>query len=93
MRIDDGTKVVATVSTDAKISVMLSAPASVDVGVGTQTYIDHESYSGPYEVTPASNEQSLRTADKQMRRDVTIHKVPYYETSNEGGGVTVSILS
>lgn len=93
MRIDDGTKVVTTVSTDARISVVLSAPASVGVGVGTQTYVDHELYAGPYEVTPTSHEQSLRTADKQMRRDVTIHKVPYYETSNEGGGVTVSILS
>lgn len=93
MQIDDGTKVVATVSTDVGISVMLSAPASVGVGVGTQTYVAHESYAGPYEVTPTSHEQSLDTADKHMRRDVTIHKVPYYETSNEGGGVTVSILS
>ena len=25
--------------------------------------------------------------------NVTIHKVPYYETSNESGGMTVSILS
>lgn len=93
MRIDDGTKVVATVSADARISVGLSVPVSIGVGVGTQTYVDHESYAGPYEVTPANHEQSLRTADKHMRRNVTIHKVPYYETSNEGGGVTVSILS
>lgn len=93
MRVDDGTKVITTVSSDAMVSAMLSAPTSLDVSIGTQTYMPAESYPGPYEVIPTSQEQSLHTADKHMRSDVTVHKVPYYETSNESGGFTVSILS
>lgn len=50
-------------------------------------------YPGPYEVTPTASEQSLGTLGKRMGSDVTVHQVPYYETSNESGGVTVSILS
>ena len=52
-----------------------------------------DEYDGPYEATPTAYEQSLPTSGKTMTRNVTIHKVPYQETSNESGGVTVSILS
>ena len=50
-------------------------------------------YDGPYEVTPTDYEQFLDTAGKSMRSEVTVHKVPYQEASNESGGYTVSILS
>lgn len=50
-------------------------------------------YDGAYEVTPTSYEQYLATENKTLKRDVTVHKVPYYETSNESGGYTISILS
>lgn len=50
-------------------------------------------YDGAYEVTPTASEQSLPTRDRLMRGDVTVHKVPYFETSNESGGYTISILS
>jgi len=42
-------------------------------------------YSGPYEVTPARREQYLRTRDKTMRDDVTVHEIPYYQTANPYG--------
>lgn len=43
-------------------------------------------YVGPYEVTPlAESAQTLATAGKQMVEDVTVAKVPYYETSNVDG--------
>lgn len=43
-------------------------------------------YAGPYDVTPKANEaQTLSTAGKQMTEDVTVAKVPYYETSNTSG--------
>lgn len=43
-------------------------------------------YAGPYSVTPKANEaQTLSTAGKQMTEDVTVAKVPYYETSNTSG--------
>ena len=50
-------------------------------------------YTGTYEVTPTAHEQYLDTSQKFLRDDVTVHKVPYYETTNESGGYTVSILS
>lgn len=50
-------------------------------------------YDGEYEVTPTAHEQYLETANKFLKRDITIHEVPYLETSNESGGFTVSILS
>lgn len=50
-------------------------------------------YDGEYEVTPTAYEQYLDTSNKFLKRDVTVHKVPYLETSNESGGFTVSILS
>lgn len=43
-------------------------------------------YAGPYSVTPkAGTAQTLSTAGKQMTEDVTVAKVPYYETSNTSG--------
>ena len=51
-------------------------------------------YEGEYEVTPlAFTDQTLPTNGKTLRADVFVHDVPYYETSNESGGVTVSIAS
>lgn len=54
---------------------------------------DAPEYDGPHEVTPTAQEQTLATTNRLLRRDLTVHKVPYFETSNESGGVTVSILS
>lgn len=51
-----------------------------------------ETYAGPYEVTPkAWDEQVLLTDGKLMTDDVTVFKVPYYETSNIYDGLTVFI--
>ena len=50
-------------------------------------------YEGDYEVTPTAYEQNLETANKLLKRNLTVHKVPYQETSNDSGGYTVSILS
>lgn len=52
-----------------------------------------DEYSGDYVVVPkAENEQILKTAHKLMRDDVTVKKVPYFETSNQYGE-TVYIAS
>ena len=49
-------------------------------------------YEGPYEVTPhTKNEIVLETANKQMAKDVTVFKIPYFETSNIKDGYTVYI--
>lgn len=49
-------------------------------------------YTGDYEVTPlAASAVVLETNGKRMTDDVTVKKVPYYETSNPGGGYTAYI--
>ena len=54
--------------------------------------INHNVYSGTYEVTPSAvAEKTLPTADKILKNDVVIHKIPYYETSNHQDGLTVYI--
>lgn len=51
-----------------------------------------ELYDGPYEVTPkAWEEQALQTEGKLMADDVTVFRVPYYETSNLFDGKTAYI--
>lgn len=47
--------------------------------------VGYEDYTGPYEVTPKVESQSLNTADKHMAHDVTIEPIPYYEVSNQNG--------
>ena len=48
-------------------------------------------YTGEYEVTPRVEVQTLDTAGKVLAKDITVHAVPYYETSNEQDGWTVHI--
>lgn len=93
MQINEGASVSAAVSTGVAVTVALSSSVDVDIGVGTQTYRMPDPYTGSYEATPTAYEQALPTAGRSMVRNVTVHKVPYAETSNESGGFTVSILS
>lgn len=52
-----------------------------------------ELYTGEYNVVPkAAEEQKLPCAGKKMKNDVTVQRVPYYETSNDTG-ITVYIAS
>jgi hypothetical protein len=45
-----------------------------------------EVYAGPYTVTPrAWDETVLETSEKYMTDDVTVLRIPYYETSNNTG--------
>lgn len=46
----------------------------------------YDIYDGEYTVTPkAHNETILETREKLMADNVTVNKIPYYETSNESG--------
>ena len=85
-----------TVSTDtASIPMTVSVntvelPFSVGVAISTSTFADYE---GPYEVIPqAENAVILQTIDKHMLDNVTVQKVPFYQTSNPYGD-TVYIAS
>jgi hypothetical protein len=52
-----------------------------------------EAYPGPYEVTPKVNAQTLATAQKNMKYDMQIKAIPYFDVGNASGGSTVYIGS
>lgn len=62
--------------------------ANIEVGGGSG---DCVMYTGDYVITPRTTEQVMHTADKHMSDDVSIKKIPYFETSNLSGGDTVYI--
>jgi len=70
------------------LSLELTPVQRVEVPVASE-----DTYEGPYEVTPKTEAQILSTAKKVMTDDVTVKGVPYYETGNDAGGLTVYIAS
>lgn len=69
---------------------VVGSPVSLSGELSTNPTIPK--YIGEYEVTPkAYEDQILPTQDKLMTDNVTVFKVPRYDTSNLGGGLTVFI--
>lgn len=56
-------------------------------------FIDGSSpeYDGEYTATPSRHEQVFDTAGKTMQDDFTVVQIPYYTTTNIGGGYTAII--
>lgn len=54
-------------------------------------YDNAPEYEGEYEVTPKIEAQTLPTAERLLMKDVKIEKIPYFEVSNNSGGITASI--
>ena len=52
---------------------------------------DYEEYEGEYIVTPTFFQQTLPTEDKHLSQNITINPIPYKETLNASGGITLSI--
>lgn len=51
-----------------------------------------EPYEGPYSVVSMANEMQLyNTENKLMTENLVVLPIPYYETSNPKGGLTVYI--
>ncbi|MBP5462745.1 MAG: hypothetical protein J6Y20_11585 [Lachnospiraceae bacterium] len=50
-----------------------------------------ESFSGPYNVMPGFEDQTLKTRDKLMLDDVTVNAITVSSVSNPAGGQTVYI--
>lgn len=63
---------------------VLTGCISKDVGTGT--------YDGDYTaVSKVEGDYYLPTKDKLLNSDITVKKIPYYETSNLSDGITVYI--
>ena len=76
----------------AIVRIGAAAPAAVAVGVAPVQIVAHQNlYTGEYAVTPDITPVVLPTRDKLMADDVTIHKIPLWETGNPQGGTTILI--
>ena len=51
----------------------------------------YQEYEGEYEVTPRTVAQVLPTKEKNMKNDVTVKEIPFYEVGNLQNGKTVYI--
>ena len=64
------------------------ASPAMAVELGRPVYMGGEPYEGPYDVTPKVTAQTLPTAKKLMRDDVSVRAIPYFDVSNPAGGKT-----
>ena len=72
-----------------KGSITTKEKISGFVNAGGMT--QQESYDGSYEVIPTIEQQILQTKNKTMVNDLTIKSIPYSESDNSAGGITVTI--
>ena len=79
---------------DQPIELQIVDDGTIALGVGVEIMDrDTPEYHGQYVVIPlADEEQTLETKGYKMIDDVTVKKVPYFETSNING-TTVYIAS
>lgn len=83
------------VSSGPAVTLRFGQSASLDMSVepGRPVYLGGEPYEGPYEVTPRVEAQTLPTAKKLMREDVSVRAIPYFDVSNPAGGNTIYIAN
>ena len=81
-----------TLSLGATLQKELEVSGNISPGNYTYNDQDREYYTGSYQAVSSPREdQILPTAEKIMSNDVTVLKIPYYETINLSGGYTVTI--
>ena len=83
------------VSSGPAVTLRFGQPASLVMSVepGRPVYLGGEPYDGPYEVTPKVSAQTLPTAKKSMREDVSAPAIPYFNVSTPAGGNTIYIAN
>lgn len=65
-----------------------TCPVSYDVRVLTETIVRKDAveyYQGPYQAVPKIEAVRLETKDRYLTEDITIFKIPYWETDNTKG--------
>ena len=82
-----------TVTVQSARGTVTARSPSFAIGVTSGVLVGGIPYLESYEITPTTSEQIMPTRSKTMADDVTIHKIPYAETSNDSGGITISIAS
>lgn len=73
---------------------LTATSATLHGTLSAQSVISAEFYEGAYSVHSEANEvQILPTANKQLTKNITVEKIPYFETSNLSDGITAYIGS
>lgn len=67
------------------VTVVPVTPVTVRIETPVIRGETHPYYDGSHTVTPKSSAQVLPTADKIMRNDLTVFKIPYWEVGNPDG--------
>ena len=71
---------------------LLPGRANLHGTLSARSVIGAELYEGSYTVHSAAHEaQELPTANKHLIKNITVEKIPYYETSNLSDGITIYI--
>lgn len=79
-------KIVKKADVSGRINKKADISGTVSIPIGGKRY------TGEYTVTPkAFDNQTLETANKTLIDDVTVKKIPYQETTNLSGGMTIII--
>lgn len=82
-----------TVTATSQRGTVTARSPSYSLTVTSGVLVGGVPYTESYEVTPSTSDQVLQTRSKTMTDDVTVHMIPYFETTNDAGGYTVSIAS
>lgn len=90
VRFDNNSKVIETSFKENSQTISTKFTEVVVVSTDTPSG-DYPFYYGSYVVTPTVDKQTLETAMKIMKEDVTVNSVPCYNVSNSSGGNTVYI--
>ena len=90
--VDEGV-VVLEAKNDQKANIIAKGSEKVVIKAVNPIASESAPYKGAYEVTPTMGEQVLPTRSKTMRDDVTVHAIPYTQTTNESGGYTAIIAA
>lgn len=83
----------ATFRSGTDLSASFASASSMDATIESTVFVPVlEDYSGPYEVTPSGETQTLATTDLHMVRNVTINPIPsnYGLITWNGSTITVS---
>lgn len=76
---------------DSSLSGVLSGESGLS-GKLSSTGKRYDIYNGETSIIPkAFQPQTLETAGKFLTEDISVSKVPYWETSNESNGLTIYI--
>lgn len=86
--------IIALDDTVSDIVIQLDQPDDLSLEFDNPTFVPvmGEIYEGPYDVDPVFyNDQILKTAHRQMTRDVLVRQIRVVESTNPSGGKTVVI--